>query len=380
MVYRCNGRQNPAQPVCRINRCTVTRTKMKIRSVNCWEVRMLLKEPYTIAYETIHESVNIFMSITTDTGIRAYGCSAPDLEVTGETPESVITAFNQTVEPLLHGHSLLQIALLMEHLRKECPLHPSLLAMVDMALYDLLSKAAKLPLYLLLGGYRHCIPTSITIGILPVEDTLAKAASFIKQGFFILKIKGGHSVEVDIERMHKIREEFGHSVLLRFDANQGYSLEDTVHFVKETKDCNIEILEQPCHRHELEMMGKITESVHLPIMADESLITLSDAHSIAKNAWADMINIKLMKVGGILQAAHINSVAKAAGMESMIGCMDESALGIAAGLHFALSRPNVKYADLDGHLDLIGDPAVGCLLLKDGVLYPGRGAGLGFIE
>ena len=341
---------------------------------------MPLKEPYTIAYETIHETVNVFMSITSDTGIRAYGCAAPDLEVTGETPAGVIAAFNKVVEPLLHGSNLFQIALIMKVLREECHEHPSLLAMVDMALYDLLSKAAKLPLYLMLGGYRHSIPTSITIGILPVEETLEKAVSFIKQGFFILKIKGGHSVETDIERMRKLREKFGQKILLRFDANQGYSLDDAVHFVKETTHCNIEIFEQPCHKNELEMMGKITESVHLPVMADESLISLSDAHSIAKNNWADMVNIKLMKVGGIHQAMHINSVAKAAGMEAMIGCMDESALGIAAGLHFALSRPNVEYADLDGHLDLVGDPAIGCLLLKEGVLYPGRGAGLGFIE
>ncbi|MEZ4954119.1 MAG: dipeptide epimerase [Saprospiraceae bacterium] len=353
---------------------------MKIRSVECWEVKMPLKEPYTIAYETIHETVNVFMCITTDTGIRAYGCAAPDLEVTGETPAGVISAFNNIVEPLLHGHNLLQIALITELVKKEYPHSPSLLAMVDMALYDLLSKTAKLPLYLLLGGYRHFMPTSITIGILPVNETIERASDFIRQGFFILKVKGGHSVEMDVERMHAIREKFGKDIQLRFDANQGYSVEDAVRFVRETKDCNIEILEQPSPKGEWAMMGHITEQVHLPVMADEGLMNLSDAHKIAKNNWADMINIKLMKVGGIRQAMHINSVAKAAGMESMVGCMDESALGIAAGLHFALSRPNVEYADLDGHLDLIGDPANCCILLKEGVLYPKSGAGLGFIE
>lgn len=339
---------------------------------------MPLAEPYTIAYETISKTTNIFLSIETASGLRAWGCAAPDIGVTGETAQSVTRQFSEHIEPMLHGAPAFQHARTMEAARQACPDSPSLLAMVDMALYDLLAQRAQLPLYQLLGGYRHSIPTSITIGILNVEDTLKKAAEFVGQGFFILKIKGGLDVEQDIERIHKIREQFGPSVQIRFDANQGYTVAEALDFVKKTRDCKVEILEQPTSREALGEMGEVSRKSPLPVMADESLLSLIDAFRLARYELADMINIKLMKVGGIAQAMHINSVAKSADMEVMVGCMDESALGIAAGLHFALARPNVEFADLDGHLDLLNDPTSGCFRLEKGVLYPASQAGLGW--
>jgi len=344
---------------------------LRITRLEAWLVNLRLAEPYTVAYQHIDHAPNIFLRMETSKGLIGLGCVNPDEPVCGETPSSVLDALDGPARDALIGADPRYITRLRERLRKLLPAAPGARAAVDMALYDLLGKLAGLPVFQLLGGYRDSIATSVTIGILDEAETVRRARDLAAQGFRALKLKGGLDADDDIARVLAVRDAVGQRIALRFDANQGYDVAESLRFIKATRSARLELVEQPTPRKALGELASVTRKAPLPIMADESLMGLRDAFRIARGGLADMVNVKLIKCGGIGPAMEIASVAHSAQLDVMVGCMDESALGIAAALHFALAHPAVAYADLDGHLDLVDDPAAGAVVLKKGMLMPG---------
>jgi L-alanine-DL-glutamate epimerase-like enolase superfamily enzyme len=352
---------------------------MKIKSLKSHRVSFKLKSPYEIAYQKIDAVENIILKIETSNGEVGWGSCAPDADVTGENINGTERFLNDVASDLLIDHDPLRIRFLDELLIKEGANFPSARAAINIALFDLLGKTAKLPVYKILGAFSERILTSVTIGISSQEETLAKAKDFIKNGFKALKIKIGKNVKEEIEIIDKLQHEIGKDIKIRLDANQGYELGDAFYLLEQLKKRNlvVEILEQPTRANQIYALKQITMKSHIPIMADESVLNLNDAMAIAEEYAAHLLNIKLMKCGGIIPAQDIHTLARACGLATMVGCNDESRISISAALHFALSSPNVKFADLDGHLDLENDVASGGVHLKNGYLYPDDKPGFG---
>jgi o-succinylbenzoate synthase len=351
--------------------------KMKIVRAEAIPVELQLKEPFVIANETTEVADNIFIRLETETGIVGWGCSTPDV-VTSETKETVLRNF-EVVKQLVVGCDPTRINLVNFSLDTSLAGNSSLKAGVNMALYDVLGKMADMPLFRLLGGYREKIATSVTIGLNPTDLMLKKAKQIVAEGFKFIKIKCGIDVEQDIQNILAIQEAVGSAIKLRLDANEGYSVEDALRIVKalEKKGVTIEILEQPTKANCLYSLKDVAKQCSVPIMADETALTLRDSVKLVKLEIADMINIKLMKIGGITNAIKANALAELAGIPVMAGCMNESMAAMSAGVHFACAFKNVEYADLDSALDFTNDVADGGARYENGYVIPSEEPGLG---
>jgi L-alanine-DL-glutamate epimerase-like enolase superfamily enzyme len=244
-----------------------------------------------------------------------------------------------------------------------------------MLLYDLLGLFAGLPLYRLLGGYRDRIQTSITLSLADVPQTVEMAQKRTRDGFRILKLKGGLDPEEDVRRIQAVHRALP-DLTLRLDADQGYTIQAALDVARALEGV-LEFLEQPTPAGDLAALRQVTRNSPVPILADESLTGSASALEIASQRAVHGISTKLASCGGLDCARQIDTIARAGRLATMVGCLNEPALLIAAGLGLALSSPNVRYGDLDGHFDLQDDPSVPGFQFLDGWLIATDTPGLG---
>jgi L-alanine-DL-glutamate epimerase-like enolase superfamily enzyme len=333
-------------------------------------VTFRLREGYRIAGRAFVSAFNVILKVSTGDGRTGFGCAAPAEEVTGESDADCRAALDDRLLPLLRESDAGLVEEVARRARAAAPRAPAARAAVEMALLDLESRRAGAPLARVLGLRRGRIPTSMTLGVAPPDESLERARRYVADGFRILKVKVGEDWEQDVDLIRTLRSALGPAITIRADANGGYTEADALRFLRALPAGSIELLEQPVAPQDLAAMGRVAAAHEVPIMADEPVRDAADAARVAACRAAGLVNIKLMKSGGLLEARGVAAVCGRSGLRAMIGCMDESRIGIAAGLHFALAEPVVDRADLDGHLDLVDDVARGGFRIDRGVMTP----------
>ena len=223
-------------------------------------------------------------------------------------------------------------------------------AAVDMALWDLLGQKYSAPVYRMLGGARRNIVTDITISVNPPEEMARDARTAVQRGYDCLKVKVGIDPELDVARLAAVRQAVGRDIKLRIDANQAWNAKQAVRILNQMqeKGLDIEFVEQPVPAADLEGMQYVTRHADVPVLADESVFSPADALRIMQTGAADLVNIKLMKCGGITNALRIVAAAEVYGVECMIGCMLEAKISVNAAVELACAKKIITKIDLDG--------------------------------
>jgi L-Ala-D/L-Glu epimerase len=348
---------------------------MQITHAEVIPTELVLTRPVRMAEQTSIESIHaIFIRLVLQDGRSAWGGAAAHPVLTGESPEEAVKACQACADMSVDLHPT-NIEFSLAELAPVMGSSPAAQCAFDLAFHDLLGLAAGIPLHRLLGGFRNRIQTSATVPLGPVEECIEIAGRLAAHGFRILKIKGGEDPDTDVRKIRAIHRMLPYH-LLRLDADGGYSLESALD-VSHALKAELEFLEQPTAADDIETLITVTRGSPVPILADQSVSGPESALVLAGRKGVEGISLKMATCGGLRCARQIDSIARAARMTTMVGCVIEPALMIAAGLSFALASSNVRYCDLDGHLDLINDPTIPGFSLEEGWLTASEVPGLG---
>ena len=352
---------------------------MKITKVKLGIISVPLRVPFKTALRTVNSVEDVIVEIHTDTGNIGYGEAPPTGAITGDTTGAIIGALKDHIIKTIVGRDVDDFENLMKDLNSCIVKNTSAKAAVDIALWDLYGQLHKIPVHKLLGGSRKKLITDITISVNPPEEMARDAINAIKRGYNTLKVKVGIDPTLDVARLSAIREAIGKDYRIRIDANQAWTPKQAIKLLNQMQDkgLDIELVEQPVKAYDFEGLAHVTKYANVPVLADESVFSPEDAFKILEMKAADLINIKLMKCGGIYNALKIISMAEVLGVECMIGCMLEAKVSVNAAVHLACAKQIITKIDLDGPVLCSEDPVVGGAIFNEKEIIVSDDYGLG---
>lgn len=357
---------------------------MKIARIETIPVRIPINPERAIRGSLGAHTVSPFLlvKIHTDEGIIGLGEVSCTPIWSGEDQVTAAHFIGQYLAPALQGENPLQIARLTAKCRQQLAANPFTKAGVEMALWDILGKAAGMPLYRLWGGpVRDFVPTKFSVSGLDPYKAAELASWAVEKGFKTMKVKVGIEPDGDVARVRAVREAIGSSVRLGIDANGGWTPRVAVQTIRRMYEFGIYFAEQPVAPVDPTWMADVRNQVNVPIMADESVNTPQDAMSLARVGAADVLSLYVGKGGAVSAAIKIAAVAEAAGLSCTVGSNLELGIASAAMIHLAMATPAIAAeefpCDILGPFFYEGDVLAEPLPIEAGKASPFERPGLG---
>ena len=311
-----------------------------IREIDVIVVELPLKKEWKISLYAAKTRPHAIVRIRTENGTVGYGEVSPSPAFMGETGYTAELAISKYLAPAVCGKSIFDLDTI--HTTMESAIYGNYAAKsaIDIALYDCMGKSLGVPVYKLLGGkVRDKAPLSWVVGMQDINGSIAEARQYRDMGYKVIKIKVGNDPQKDYAVVKGIREALGDQAVLRLDANQGYDYRTALDIFSRLEEFNLESIEQPVRRWDIAGMKYVRSRLKTPVMADESVSTLHDVHTIIHEQAADIVNLKVGKVGGLHISQKIAASLEIAGMTATAGSNLEVGIGSAASVHFVLSSP-----------------------------------------
>jgi len=353
------------------------RDQFLITKVEAWPVALPLFEPFVVASGSMAMAQNVFVRIQLRNGMSGFGEMAPFPDISGEDQAGCLDAF-RSVAPLFLGQSALHWRKLCRILSEATQAVQAVRCGLETALLDALCHGMRIPLWSLWGGADvRSRETDVTLPIGAIEQVLETASRWFARGFRVFKTKVGQDVDADIRRVEAVcRAHPTASIVV--DANQGFTAIQALKFLDAMDRLRIPVMlmEQPVHREDWEGLMEVHRQSRVPIVADESVRSLSDARRLIHAGAVDVLNIKITKCG-VLESVDIAHLAKAAGLPLMIGGMVESRVAMGCSFSLVLGMGGFEFLDLDMPLLLASDPIVGGYRYEGCMLHPWKTPGLG---
>lgn len=305
-----------------------------------------LKEPFIIATGRKDFAHNVLIRCVLEDGTTGFGEVAPSAYTTGDTRDTAI-AVVEALKTSVVGQDIRSwrsiLAATRKALRHQFAAHSG----VEIAVLDAFGKHAGVALADMWGGVAKSVETDYTLSLGTPDETGEAAAKAAREGFRKIKVKVGMGVTTDTQRVIAVREAAPRCEIA-VDANQAFTPKEAVELARRIEKAGIELtlLEQPVRRDDFAGMRYVREHCRVPVGADETVMTPEDAIRVVREGAADVINIKIAKAG-LLGALDIASIARAANLGLMIGCMMESKIGLAASVHLACGLGCFSHCDLD---------------------------------